>query len=71
MGKITKEMIISEVLEMDVKTAPIFMSNGMFCLGCPSSSGESLEDACSVHGLDADKLVDDLNEYFEQKTATA
>ena len=69
MEKITKDMIISEVLEMDIRTAPIFMSNGMYCLGCPSSSGESLEDACFVHGLDADKLVSDLNEYFEQKTA--
>jgi len=67
MAVITKDMIISEVLELDIETAPIFFSNGMHCLGCPSSSGESLEAACFVHGLDADKLVKELNEYFESK----
>jgi len=70
MEKITKDMIISEVLEMDIKTAPIFMENGMHCLGCPSASGESLEAACFVHGLDADKLVNELNKYFDSQDAT-
>ncbi|HPD00758.1 MAG TPA: DUF1858 domain-containing protein [Acetivibrio sp.] len=67
MGKITKDMIISDVLQMDRGTAPIFFNNGMHCLGCPSSSGESIEDACAVHGLDADKLVKELNDYFDKK----
>jgi len=49
---------------MDRGTAPIFINNGMHCLGCPSSMGESIEDACAVHGIDADKLVKELNEYF-------
>ena len=39
----------------------------MHCLGCPSSSKESLEDACAIHGINADKLVDELNEYFKNK----
>jgi len=68
MQKITADMIIADVLRMDKNTAPIFLNNGMHCLGCPSSSGESIRDACAIHGLDADKLVKDLNDYFEKKS---
>jgi hybrid cluster-associated redox disulfide protein len=67
MAKITSDMIISDVLQMDRNTAPIFMKMGMHCLGCPSASGESIEDACAVHGIDSEKLVKELNEYFEEK----
>lgn len=67
MSKVTTDMIIADVLRMDRGTAPIFLSNGMHCLGCPSSSGESIEDACAIHGIDADKLVKELNEYLESK----
>jgi len=65
MAKVTKEMIIADVLKMDAATAPIFLSNGMHCLGCPSASGESIEDACFVHGMDPEKLIGELNVYFE------
>ncbi|MCX7749955.1 MAG: DUF1858 domain-containing protein [Clostridia bacterium] len=65
MAKVTKDMIIADVLKMDRGTAPIFMNSGMHCLGCPSASGESIEDACAVHGIDADQLIKELNEYFE------
>lgn len=64
MSKITKDMTISEVLELDEGTAPIFMQNGMHCLGCIAASGETLEEACMVHGIDPGKLVDELNEYL-------
>ena len=67
LGKINKEMIISDVLKMDRGTAPVFLKHGMHCLGCPSATGESIEDACEVHGIDADKLVEELNAYFEKK----
>lgn len=67
MAKVTKDMIISDVLKMDRGTASIFMNAGMHCLGCPSASGESIEDACMVHGIDADNLIDQLNKYFEEK----
>ncbi|NLL06710.1 MAG: DUF1858 domain-containing protein [Clostridiaceae bacterium] len=67
MGKITSDMIISEVLRIDRGTAPIFLNNGMHCLGCPSSSGESIQEACAVHGIDPEKLVKELNEYFAKK----
>lgn len=65
--KVTKDMIIMDVLRMDKGTAPIFMNAGMHCLGCPSASGESIVEACAVHGIDADKLIDELNEYFDGK----
>ncbi|HOJ12269.1 MAG TPA: DUF1858 domain-containing protein [Clostridiales bacterium] len=65
MPKITSDMIVSEVLKLDKGTVPIFLNNGLYCLGCPSASGESIKDACEVHGLDADKLVRELNEFFE------
>jgi len=67
MSKITSDMIISEVLKIDEGTVPIFLSNGMHCLGCPASSGESIEQACAVHGIDSKKLIKELNDYFEKK----
>ena len=67
MAQVSKDMIISDVLTMDVESAPIFIQNGMHCVGCPSASGESIEDACMVHGIDADKLIGELNEFFLSK----
>lgn len=67
MASVTKDMIISDVLNMDRGTVPIFLNSGMHCLGCPSSSGESIEDACAIHGIDADNLIEELNKYFESK----
>lgn len=67
MPKITSDMIIAEVLNIDRETAPIFIRNGMHCLGCPSASGESIANACIVHGIDSEKLVRELNEFFEEK----
>jgi len=71
MAKITKEMIISDVLELDINTAPIFFTNGMHCVGCPSASGESIENACIVHGMDPDKLIGELNSFFEKENPPA
>lgn len=67
MAKVTKDSIIADVLRLDSGTAPFFLSIGMHCLGCPSASGESIEQACEVHGVDADALVQRLNEYLEGK----
>ncbi|SHJ57463.1 hybrid cluster protein-associated redox disulfide domain-containing protein [Geosporobacter subterraneus DSM 17957] len=67
MAKITKDMIIADVLRMDRETAPIFMRHGLHCLGCPASSMESIADAAMVHGLSVDALIDDLNEFFAKK----
>lgn len=62
---ITKDMRILDVLNLNRGTAAIFLQSGMHCLGCPSASGESIEDACMVHGIDADDLVAQLNAYIE------
>ena len=59
---IEKTSIIGDVLDKYPQTAPVFMSIGMHCLGCPASRGESVEDACMVHGVDADELIKKLNE---------
>jgi hybrid cluster-associated redox disulfide protein len=67
MAKVTKDMIIADILKLDRGTVPILLGIGMHCLGCPSSSGESLEDACAVHGVDVDKVVKELNDYLESK----
>ncbi|MBR5410807.1 MAG: DUF1858 domain-containing protein [Clostridia bacterium] len=63
--KITKDMTIGEILDLDIDVAPYFLNMGMHCLGCPASRGESLEDACFVHGVDPDDLIEELNTYFE------
>lgn len=65
--KVTKDMIIGDVLRMDPTTAQFFFDMGMHCLGCPSASGESIEDACAVHGTDADEFIDKINAYLETK----
>ncbi len=65
--KITKDMIVGEVLDMDNSAATYFLEIGMHCLGCPASRGESIEQACAVHGADADELVAKLNAHFENK----
>lgn len=62
---ITKEMSIGEVLRLDRETAPIFMSYGMHCLGCPHATSESISQAGAVHGVDVDKLVADLNKHMD------
>lgn len=69
MAKITKDMIIADILQIDRGTVPILLNIGMHCLGCPSSSGESLEDACAVHGVDVNEVVKQLNDYLESKEA--
>lgn len=63
--KVTKETLIGEALQMNMGIAPILMDIGMHCLGCPASQGESLEEACQVHGVDPDELVDKINEFLE------
>ena len=65
--KVTKDMIIMDVLKLDMDTAKFFLDMGMHCLGCPSASGESIEQACMVHGTNCDALVEKLNKYFENK----
>ena len=62
MIEITKDPIIGDILDIAPQTAPIFLSIGMHCLGCPSSRGETVEEACAVHGVDVEKLLAVVNE---------
>ena len=54
MATITKDTIIGDILDIAPQTAPLFMAIGMHCLGCPASRGETVEEACMVHGIDTD-----------------
>lgn len=59
--EISKDMLIADVLRQKPETAMVLMEFGMGCIGCPSSQGESLEQAARVHGMDLDKLMEAIN----------
>ena len=65
--QVTRETIIGDILDMDQTTAPYFMEIGMHCLGCPASRGET--EACEVHGVDCDELLEKLNAHLASKKA--
>ena len=62
MAKITKDMNILEVIQINPALADVFKSAGMGCLGCAAARFENIEEACGVHGIDVDALVEKLNE---------
>lgn len=64
---VEKTMTLGEVLNAYPGTARIFMEFGMHCLGCPHSIGESIEEACAVHGANVDELVDQLNAWIQEQ----
>ena len=64
MTSITKDTVIGDILDSNRETAPFFLNMGMHCLGCPSARGETVAQACDVHGVDADKLVADINAFL-------
>ena len=64
MAKVTKDMLIGQLITLDPNIAPILMRAGMHCLGCPSSQMESLEEAAMVHGMDVDVLVQQINDFL-------
>lgn len=61
MQTITKDTIIGDILDIAPQTAPLFLSIGMHCLGCPASRGETVEEACAVHGVNVDELLAKVN----------
>lgn len=67
MLQVTKKSTIGEILAADINTAKFFMEMGMHCLGCPASQGESIEEACMVHGTDVEELVSNLNAFLGAK----
>ena len=64
---VNKETTIAQILTVDDGIADILMASGMHCLGCVMASGENLEQACAVHGIDADALIAKINEYLAAK----
>ena len=65
MAQITKDTIIGDILDIAPQTAPVFMSIGMHCLECPASRGETVEQACMVHGVDVTALLEQINALLE------
>ena len=69
MIEIKRDTIIGDILDVAPQTAPIFLSIGMHCLGCPASRGETIAEACEVHGVDCDELLEKLNTHLAAKKA--
>ena len=65
--EITRETVIGDIVDFDPETAEVFMDCGMHCIDCPASRMESIEEACEVHGVDPDELIENLKDYFEHK----
>ncbi len=61
---VTKQTIMGDILDADPTTAIIFLQEGMQCVVCPAARGENIEQACMVHGIDADEMVNKLNAHF-------
>jgi len=64
---VTENTNIGEILDEDFNVSPFFLEMGMHCLGCPSARGETVAEACEVHGVSATDLVEKLNAYFAKK----
>ncbi len=64
---VTEDTIIGDILDVDFDVAPFFLEMGMHCLGCPSARGETVGQACEVHGVEAEELIEKLNEHFSNK----
>jgi hybrid cluster-associated redox disulfide protein len=62
---LTKDTIIGDVLKIDIQLARFLMEIGMHCIGCPASRGETIEEACQVHGVEVDELLARMNAYLE------
>ena len=65
MNRITKDTTIGEAIQINQGIIPILMGAGMHCVGCPSSAGETLEEAAMVHGIDGDMLVEEIQSYLD------
>ncbi len=64
---VTKKSLIGDILDNEIETAQFFLEIGMHCLGFPASREKTIEEACEVHGTDADELVNKINEFLESK----
>ena len=67
MKTVEKDMKIGDILMIDRGIAMILMQSGMHCVGCPSAAGETLEEACMVHGMDVNKVTEEINRFLASK----
>jgi hybrid cluster-associated redox disulfide protein len=67
MAQITKDTVIGDILQTDPDTAQYFLAIGMHCLGCPMSRAETLEQACQVHGVNPDELLNKINAHLASR----
>ena len=65
--QIDKDILIGELINVDINIVPILMGAGMHCIGCPSPQMESLDEACMVHGIETETMVNAINEYLAAK----
>ena len=70
MKVINKDMLIGDILDKEPGLAMFFFQMGMHCLGCPASRGETVEEACMVHGIDHNVLIDEINEYLLSRASS-
>ncbi len=63
---VTKDMLIIDALAIDERIAGFFFASGMHCVGCSAARGESIEEACMVHGVDVDELIEKINDFLEE-----
>ena len=64
--EVTKTTQIGEVLNINPNVKEVLMGFGLHCFGCPMSQMETLEEAAAVHGVDANLLVDKVNEFLNK-----
>lgn len=67
MTQVTKDTLIGEALMTDMNIAEILMGAGMHCVGCPASQGETIEEACEVHGMECEPLIKEINDFLAKK----
>lgn len=67
MYQVTKETIIADIMQNAPQTMPMFQMIGMHCMGCAMSSGENVEQACAVHGVDSTEFVEKLNLFIKEQ----
>lgn len=65
--KVTLETVIGDIVDFNEDTAEIFLASGMHCIDCPVSRMETVEEACMVHGVDAEELIEKLNKFLEEQ----
>ena len=69
MTKVSKDMIIADIIQIDSGIAQFFVKAGLGCAGCPAAKAETLEEAGTGHGVDVDALVEEINQYLEAQGA--